>query len=101
MVNMVKGKIICVVGAPRTGKSFLVNKLSEYIQAKAFYEGEENDFPLRLQEDIAKNIRPMERILWFRNKLVDQYTQALALKAQGETVVSDVSYLDVKDILTF
>ncbi len=92
---MNKSKIICVVGAPRTGKSFLVRKLAEHYKAKAFFEGEDVDFPDRIKEDISKNIRPLERILWFRNKLVGQYKEALRLKKSGENVVSDSTYFAV------
>ena len=100
---MRKGKIICVVGAPRTGKSFLVKKLAEYYNAKAFYEGEDADFPDRIKEDIAKNKRPLERILWFRNRLANNYRDALEIKNRGGIVISDIAYFALNfyiDILT-
>src|SRR5206468_3825923 len=64
--------------------------------AKLFLEGEEVDFPERIKKDIAKNTRPLERILWFRNKLVSQYLEALKLRNNGETVVLDVFWLGPK-----
>lgn len=90
---MQPGTILCVVGAPRTGKSYLVKKLSEHYGAEAFYEWEGEAYPERLQEDIARNTRPVERALWFRNRLVGQYTQALRLRAEGTFVVADATYL--------
>jgi deoxyadenosine/deoxycytidine kinase len=97
------GKIICVVGAPRTGKSFLVSKLAEHYSAKAFFEGEDSDFPKRIKDDISENIRPLERIIWFRNRLVKNYMQSLAIKKEGGVVISDVPYFAVDlyvDVLT-
>jgi deoxyadenosine/deoxycytidine kinase len=100
---MKKGKIICVVGAPRTGKSFLVKKLAKHYKTKAFYEGEDADFPNRIKQDIAKNIRPLERILWFRNRLANNYRDALAIKNRGGIAISDITYFALNfyiDILT-
>ncbi len=87
------GKIVCVVGAPRTGKSFLVKKLAEHFGASAYYEGEDSDFPDRIKEDIAQNIRPLERALWFRNRLIEQYRQALDVKYAGGVAIVDTVYL--------
>ena len=83
------GKIIAIVGGPRAGKSFLVDKLAKHYNGKAILEGEEHDFPDRIREDIQENIRPLERIVWFRNKLVKEYFNALELKGQGKIVVID------------
>lgn len=90
------GKIIAIVGGPRSGKSFLAKKLAQHYNAKLFLEGEESDFPERIKEDIAKNIRPLERILWFRNLLVTQYLKAIELRSKGETVILDVFWLGPK-----
>jgi len=92
---MSNGKIIAVVGGPRSGKSFLVDRLAKHYGGVAILEGEEQDFPERIREDIQKNIRPLERIIWFRNKLVKEYFKALKTKQMGETVFIDnfwVSY---------
>lgn len=83
------GKIIAVVGGPRAGKSFLVDKLAKHYNGRAILEGEEHDFPDRIREDIHENIRPLERIAWFRNKQVKEYLKALELKNQGQVVVID------------
>jgi deoxyadenosine/deoxycytidine kinase len=98
---MAGGKIICVVGAPRTGKSTLVKKLAEHYGATALYEVD-GDFPDRIKEDVMKNIRPLERALWFRNRLVGQYMKALDIKSAGGMVVFDTAYfIDVyTDTLT-
>ena len=98
-----QGRIIAVVGAPRTGKSYLVKKLADHYGAQALYEGEGDDFPERIKEDIAKNIRPLERVLWFRNKLTGQYREAIEIKKSGGTVITDLAYFAVDpyvDVLT-
>lgn len=97
------GKIIAVVGGPRSGKSFLVDKLAKHYGGTAILEGEERDFPDRIREDIQENIRPLERIIWFRNKLVKEYLKALELKSQGQILVIDnfwISYQLYIDALT-
>ena len=97
------GKIIAVVGAPRSGKSFLAELIAEYYGGELFLEGEEADFPKRIKEDIEKNIRPLERIMWFRNKLVNEYLTALKYKRDGKIVVLDAfwfSYQLFIDVLT-
>lgn len=83
------GKIIAIVGGPRAGKSFLVDKLAKHYAGVAILEGEEQDFPERIREDIQKNIRPLERIVWFRNKLVKEFFKASELKKEGKIVVID------------
>lgn len=89
------GKVIAIVGAPRSGKSYLAKKLAHAISAKLFSEGEAEDFPERIKEDIAQNIRPLERVLWFRNKFVKDYLEAIKLKENGEIVVTDVFWASV------
>lgn len=86
---MSTGKIIAIVGGPRSGKSFLVDRLARHYNGIAILEGEEQDFPERIREDIQKNIRPLERIIWFRNKLVKEYLRALKAKQSGKIVVID------------
>ncbi len=90
---METGKIIAVVGGPRSGKSFLVKKLAKEFNAELFLEGEEHDFPERIIENIRNNTRPLERIVWFRNMLVRKYLEALKLKDQGKNVVLDGFWL--------
>ncbi len=87
------GKIIAIVGAPRSGKSFLARKLAEHYGATVFLEGEEGEFPARIEEDIAQNIRPLERALWFRTILVERYLKALELRDKGHTVILDVFWI--------
>lgn len=90
---MKKGHIIAVVGAPRSGKSFLVRKLAEHLDAKMIFEGEEGDFPPRIEEDIRENVRPLERVLWFRTMLIEKYLQAVKLRDEGHTVILDVFWM--------
>lgn len=88
-----QGKIIVVTGGPRTGKSTLVKLLSQKLQGKPFLEGEEEDFPKRILEDIALNKRILELIVWFRNKYVKDYLDALEIKRNGGTAVLDTFWL--------
>lgn len=90
---MSKGKIITIVGAPRSGKSFLAKKLADHYKARLFLEGEQGDFPARIEEDIKENIRPLERVLWFRTKLANTYLEALKLKNMGHIVILDVFWM--------
>lgn len=98
-----KGKIIAVVGSPRSGKSFLSKILADHYGADVFIE-DVNVFPARILEDLAKNIRPLERSLWFRNQLVRKYRDALVCKKEGKSAIVDnfwlswQLYLDVLDI---
>ncbi len=91
-----QGKIIAVVGAPRAGKSFLVQKLAQYYGGEALLEGEEADFPARLKEDIKENIRPLERMLWFRNKMVKDYLKADAIRKEGGIAVVDTFWMSLE-----
>jgi deoxyadenosine/deoxycytidine kinase len=91
--GMPEGKIIAIVGAPRSGKSTLARKLAAHYNAKVFLEGEEGEFPKRIEEGIAQGVRQLERTLWFRTKLVKTYLEARKLKAAGHTVVLDVFWL--------
>ncbi len=86
---MTNGRIIAIVGGPRSGKSFLVDRLSKHYKGVTILEGEEQDFPERIREDIQQNIRPLERITWFRNKLVKEYFYALNLRKAGKTAIID------------
>lgn len=95
-MNKNNGKIIAVVGGPRSGKSFLSGLLAKHYKAKAILEGEEADFPERIREDIEKNIRPLERILWFRNMLARKHLQALKYKQNGKTVILDTFWMSYK-----
>lgn len=83
------GKIIAVVGGPRSGKSFLVGRLAEHFGAMPILEGEEQDFPKEIREDIKQNTRPLERCVWFRNKLVAEYLRACKMKDDGNDVIID------------
>lgn len=89
--NMKKesGKIIAIVGAPRSGKSYLAKRLAEHYKCRLFLEGEDMDFPARIKEDIKENIRPLERILWFRNQQVKKFLLAVKHRNRGEMVIVD------------
>jgi deoxyadenosine/deoxycytidine kinase len=85
-----KGKIIAITGGPRTGKSTLVRLLSERLNAKAFFEGEEKDFPQRIIDDIKRGENMLELILWFRNKYVADYLKGIEIKNSGGIAILDV-----------
>ncbi len=89
---MKKGAIIAVTGGPRTGKSTFVKLLAQRLHAVAILEGEEKYFPKRILDDIAKGKRVFELLLWFRNKLVTDYQEALRVKAAGRIAVLDTFY---------
>lgn len=90
---MKQGKIIVISGGPRTGKSSLVKLLADKLQGQAFLEGEEKDFPVRILEDIKSQTNLMEVLLWFRNKSIKEYIQALKLKREGVTSILDCFWL--------
>ncbi len=84
-----KGKIIAITGGPRTGKSTLVKLLAKKLSAKSFLEGEEKDFPPRIWEDIQTGSRMLELLVWFRNKGVKDYLEAMKIKENGGVVILD------------
>lgn len=96
VVSKMPGKIIAIVGAPRSGKSFLAKKLAAHYNASLFLEGEEDkeqEFPLWLQESIAEDKWHLARQLWFRSRLVRSHLEALKLQRAGHTVVLDTCWL--------
>lgn len=84
--------VIAVIGAPGVGKSFLVEKLAKKLKAVPILE-EGKGFPERILENFKKDIRHMETILWFRNKLIQDMKRALELKKKGTLVIMDTFYL--------
>jgi deoxyadenosine/deoxycytidine kinase len=88
-----QGFIIAVSGGPATGKSTLVKKLAEHYKAKAFLEGEEKDYPARIWKDVENGRNQLELIVYFRNKQVKEYQQALRIKNSGGRAILDTFYL--------
>jgi len=88
-----EGKVIAIVGAAGSGKSYLTRKLAEQYKAVAIYEGEAADLPERIRKNLAKRKRYLETILWFRNQQVAKHTEAEELKAEGKYVVEDTFWL--------
>lgn len=84
--------IIAVMGAPRTGKSYLAKKLAEHYSAQIFLE-EGEGYPERIQENLANNIRPLERQLWFRTQCARRHLEAKQLQAQGVSSILDIFWL--------
>ncbi len=87
------GKVIVITGGPRTGKSTLVQLLSQKLTGQAFLEGEEKDLPARILEDIKLGHRNLELILWFRNKCVQDYIKALEIKRKGGIAILDTFWV--------
>lgn len=87
------GKIIAVVGAPGSGKSFLVKRLKEHFNAEAFFEGEVNTLPKRILENFSNKTRHLETILWFRNQRVNDFLKAEQLKKNGKNVILDTFWI--------
>lgn len=54
---MTPGKIIALVGAQRSGKTFLAKKLTEHFSANLFLEDNGDDFPEAIKEDIEKKYK--------------------------------------------
>lgn len=88
-----KGKIIAVIGAPRSGKSFLVQKLAQRLEYRPFME-EEIALPKYLEDDIQDNTNGLRRIIWFRNAQVSHFLDAVDLSEQGENILLDTFWVD-------
>lgn len=80
--------IIAIIGSPGVGKTFLVEKLANYLEAETIIESV-NEIPERIIENLRKNIGQMETLIWFRNKCIEDIEKALELKKQGKIVVMD------------
>lgn len=87
-------KIIAIIGAPRSGKSFLVNRLAQKLGFRPFLEGHDDTFPDFLEQDIKHNQNSLRRILWFRNRQVTHFLQAVDLKKSGQGVILDTFWFD-------
>ncbi|MFH0701671.1 MAG: AAA family ATPase [Candidatus Woesearchaeota archaeon] len=83
------GKIIGIVGAPGSGKSFLVHKLAEQYHAIAFMEGEPKEFPSEIRDKLEQNECDLEVFLWFRAKLLKDMLEAQRLSHLGKTILLD------------
>ena len=90
---MKTGKTIAIVGAPRSGKSFLCKKLSEKYGYDYFLEGNNDTFPKFIEEDIKNNTNGLRRILWFRNTQIKNFLEAQEL-AMNKTVLVDTFWVD-------
>lgn len=82
------------MGAPRSGKTFLVNKLADKFGYKALFEGGAEDFPNFIKEDIKNNTNAVRRILWFRNRQMNNFLDAVDLKNNNQGSVLDTFWID-------
>lgn len=92
-----QGKIIAIVGAPRSGKSFLARKLAEHYSAKLFLEGDNGSgvekFPDWLAESIAEDKWHLARQLWFRSQLAKSQLVAQQERELGRVVIMDTFWM--------
>ncbi len=88
-----KGKIIAVVGAPASGKSFLINEWKKKYDVVVFFEGEEKDLPKYIKSNIRLNKNGLQTILYFHNQTVRHYLKALELKDKEKSVILDTFWL--------
>ena len=91
---MDRGKIVAIVGGPRCGKSYLASKLAAHFGAPVLFEGEEKDFPREVIAAMRGNINPVERLLYFRNKLVSNQIQANKLTQSHRFVFLDSCWVN-------
>lgn len=91
------GRIIAIVGAPRSGKSFLAKKLAAHYDAKLFLEGDNGSgvekFPDWLTESIAQDKWHLARQLWFRSRLAKSQLAAVKEVESGRDVIMDTFWL--------
>ena len=85
-MNKMKPKIIAIIGAPGTGKSFLSQKLAESLGASLILE---EDFPEDITQNLKNDVNRLETFLWFKNRFVKDMEKAKELKKQGKTVILD------------
>ncbi len=85
--------IIAIVGAPGSGKSFLVQKIAAHYQAKAFLEEEEDNLPPFILESFKETYCDLISFKWFRNKLIKDIKEAQKLAQQGKRVILDTFWL--------
>lgn len=92
-MNENKGEIIAIVGAPSIGKSTFVRYLGDNYRVKTFLEGEEHNWPDYIKENIAENKNRLHITLYFHNRNVAQYIEALKLKNDSHQVILDTFWL--------
>ncbi len=88
-----KGEIIAVVGAPASGKSFLINEWKKKYDITAFFEGEEKDLPKYIKSNIRLSENGLQTTLYFHNQAVRHYLKALKLKNEEKSVILDTFWL--------
>ncbi|MFA6461722.1 MAG: deoxynucleoside kinase [Candidatus Woesearchaeota archaeon] len=87
------GKIITIIGAPGSGKSFLARKLAPRLNAQLFLEGEVEDFPKEVLDKLGDYYCDLKLFIWFTNKLIKEMKEAQKLKETGKTVILDTFWM--------
>lgn len=88
-----KGQIIAVVGAPSIGKSTFVRYLRDNYRVKTFLEGETNNWPDYIKKNIEENKNRLQVTLYFHNRNIQQYLEALKLRDQAHQIILDTFWL--------
>lgn len=89
-----KPKIIAIIGTPRSGKSFLAQRLAEKLNYEVILEGNNGEFPTFIKDDIKNKAHGIRRILWFRNQQLTNFLNAVDLQKQGHGSVLDTFWID-------
>lgn len=92
-MNNKTSKIIAVIGPPASGKSTLIRSLNKKYKIRPFMEGEEKDLPNFIKNNIDRNIKGLQTILFFHNQYLRQYSEAIKLSHNGEIVLLDNFWL--------
>ena len=87
------GKIVDIVGAPASGKSTFARYLAKNYKVKVFSEGEANDFPNFVKDNIKDNKNRLQTVLYFHNLTIGLYKQALQTRKKGHNIVLDTFWL--------
>lgn len=87
------GKIIAIIGAPGSGKSFLARKLAPRLNAQLFLEGEVEDFPKEILDQLGDYYCDLKLFIWFTNKLIKEMEEAQKIKELGKTVILDTFWM--------
>ena len=68
-----QGKIIVIVGAPASGKTYLAEKLAPLYKAEIIYSHYKEGLPEEIKLNLSTQKKLFETIVWFRNVQVYNY----------------------------
>jgi Predicted ATPase/kinase involved in NAD metabolism len=100
MKNLLRGKIISLVGSPASGKSFLANLLAKELGGRILFEHPSEGFPEQIKYNLEKQMNLLETILWFRNRQIKNHLLAQEMVLNNDTtVILDTPFLSKPTIL--